>query len=183
MPNLHFRGAKNILEYITYNSIKYICVYIVFYFSCVWLCDLMYCSLQSPLSMGFSRQEYWSGLPCPSPGDLPDPEIKPMSPVSPTLQADSLPTAPLGSSYSMYLMRSRARRSGLGIGVMRHYFIFFLQYLKTFKSIATLKDFYNKQHSSVLEWEKQWSLSDIALVHSDQASLHRGIPFSVLNSM
>ena len=35
---------------------------------------------QSPLSMGFSRQEYWSGLPFPSPGDLPNPGIKPMSP-------------------------------------------------------------------------------------------------------
>ena len=36
---------------------------------------------QAPLSMGFSRQEYWSGLPCPSPGDFPDPGIKPGSPV------------------------------------------------------------------------------------------------------
>ena len=34
---------------------------------------------QAPLSMGFSRQEYWSGLPLPSPGDLPDPEIEPAS--------------------------------------------------------------------------------------------------------
>ena len=40
---------------------------------------------QTPLSMGFSRQEYWSGLPCPDPGDLPDPGIKPASPTSPTL--------------------------------------------------------------------------------------------------
>ena len=40
-----------------------------------------------PPSMGFSRQEYWSGWPFPSPGDLPDPEIEPRSP---TLQADSL---------------------------------------------------------------------------------------------
>ena len=44
---------------------------------------------QAPLSMGFSRQEYWSELPFPSPGDLPDPGIKPRSPA---LQADSLPT-------------------------------------------------------------------------------------------
>ena len=43
---------------------------------------------QAPLSMGFSRQEYWSGLPCPSPGDLPYPGIEPGSP---PLQADSLP--------------------------------------------------------------------------------------------
>ena len=46
---------------------------------------------QAPLSMGFSRQEYWSGLPFPSPGDLPDPGIKPRSP---ELPADSLPTEP-----------------------------------------------------------------------------------------
>ena len=48
---------------------------------------------QAPLSMGFSRPEYWSGLPCPPPGDLPYPEIKR---VSPALQADSLPTEPPG---------------------------------------------------------------------------------------
>ena len=48
---------------------------------------------QAPLSMGFSRQEYWSGLPFPSPEDLPDPGIKL---ASPALQADSLPTKPLG---------------------------------------------------------------------------------------
>ena len=35
---------------------------------------------QGPLSMGVPKQEYWSGLPCPSPGDLPDPAIKPVSP-------------------------------------------------------------------------------------------------------
>ena len=47
--------------------------------------------------MGFSRQEYWNGLPFPPPGDLPDPGIKPISPVSPALQADSLPTEPPGN--------------------------------------------------------------------------------------
>ena len=51
---------------------------------------------QAPLSMGFSRQ-YWGGLPCPPPGDLPDPGIKPASPVSPALQADSLPLGHQGS--------------------------------------------------------------------------------------
>ena len=44
---------------------------------------------QDPLSMGFPRQEYWSGLPFPSPGYLPDPGIEPWSPTS---QADSLPS-------------------------------------------------------------------------------------------
>ena len=49
---------------------------------------------QGPLSMGFSRQEYWSGLPFPSLGNLPDPGIKPGSPA---LQADSLLLGHLGS--------------------------------------------------------------------------------------
>ena len=53
---------------------------------------------QAPLSTGFSRQEYWSGLPFPPPGDLPNPGIKPASPVSPALQADSLPLSQRGSS-------------------------------------------------------------------------------------
>jgi len=45
---------------------------------------------QAPLFIGFPRQEYWSGFPFPSPGDLPDPGIKPESLVSPAIQADSL---------------------------------------------------------------------------------------------
>ena len=48
---------------------------------------------QAPPSMGFSRQEYWSGLPFPSPGDLPDPGIEPRSPV---LRADTLLSEPPG---------------------------------------------------------------------------------------
>ena len=55
---------------------------------------------QAPLSMWFSRQEYWSGLPFPPPGDLPDPGIEPKSPVSPALQLASLPTDLLGSHSS-----------------------------------------------------------------------------------
>ena len=51
---------------------------------------------QAPLSMGFSRQEYWSGLPFPSPGDLPDPGAGPRSPA---LQADALTSEPPGKPY------------------------------------------------------------------------------------
>ena len=53
---------------------------------------------QPPLSMGSSRQEYWSGLLCPTPGDLLNPGVKPTSPVSPALQVGSLPLSPRGSS-------------------------------------------------------------------------------------
>ena len=54
-------------------------------------------ALQGSLSLGFSGQEYWSGLPVSSPGDLPDPEIKPGSPA---LQADYLPSEPPGKPNS-----------------------------------------------------------------------------------
>ena len=76
---------------------------------------------QAPRSMEFSRQEYWSGLPCPSPGDLPDPEIKPGSS---TLQADSLPSEPPGKPNKVaiicYLLFKgniikNTTESGLGI--------------------------------------------------------------------
>ena len=53
---------------------------------------------QAPPSMGFSRQEYWSGLPFPSPGDLPDPGIEPRSPA---LQTDTLTSEPPGKPYSL----------------------------------------------------------------------------------
>ena len=51
---------------------------------------------QAPLSMGFSRQEYWSGLPCPPPGDLPDLGIDPTSSVSPALAGGFFTTEPPG---------------------------------------------------------------------------------------
>ena len=64
--------------------------------SCLTLCDSMDCSPQGPLSMEFSRQEYWSGLPFPSPGDLSDSGIESSVP---TLQADSLPSEPPGKPW------------------------------------------------------------------------------------
>ena len=52
----------------------------------------LYIAHQAPPCMGFSRQEYWNGLPCPSAGDLPDLGIEPGSPA---LQADALPSEPI----------------------------------------------------------------------------------------
>ena len=64
-------------------------------FSHVWLfATLWTIAYQSPLSMGFSRQEYWGGLPCPPPGDLPGPGIEPMSPVSLPLPVNHLGSPP-----------------------------------------------------------------------------------------
>ena len=67
---------------------------------------------QAPPSMEFSRQEYWSGLPFPSPGDLPDPGIEPRSPA---LQADALPSEPPGK-----------------FGTLSSSFLFLWKYIKIF---------------------------------------------------
>jgi len=57
---------------------------------------------QVPASMGFSQKVYWSGLPFPSLGDLPDPGIKRESPVSPALQVDSLLLSHMGANSIYY---------------------------------------------------------------------------------
>ena len=62
------------------------------HFSLVQLLETLWTvALQAPVSTGFSRQEYWSGLPYPPIGNLPDSGIKPASPAAAALQADSLP--------------------------------------------------------------------------------------------
>ena len=70
--------------------------------SCSTLCDSMDSNHQAPLSMEFSRQEYWSGLPFPSPGDLPNPGIETTSLKSPALPGSSLPLVPPGKSRRLY---------------------------------------------------------------------------------
>ena len=73
--------------------------------SCPTLCDPMDCiAYQAPPSMGFSRQECWSRLPFPSPGDLPNPGIEPGSPA---LQADALPSEPLGKPYCIQYTKAQ----------------------------------------------------------------------------
>ena len=66
---------------------------------CLTLCDPMNVAHQAPLSMGFLRQEYWSGLPFLSPGDLPNPGIEP---TSPALLVDSLPIVCHWESQMLY---------------------------------------------------------------------------------
>ena len=68
------------------------------YFATPWTVDC-----QTPLSMGLSRQEYWSELPCPPSRDIPDPGIEPTSPVAPALQADSLLLSHQGSPNLIHL--------------------------------------------------------------------------------
>ena len=70
--------------------------------SCLTLATPWSVVLHAPLSIGFSRQEYWSVLPFPSPGDLPDPGVEPRSPA---LQADSLLVEPTGMFKVLALER------------------------------------------------------------------------------
>ena len=72
--------------------------------SCPTLCDPLTVAHQAPTSMGFSRQEYKSGLPFPPPGDLPDSGFEPTAPASPALQADSLLLSHQGSPDICKLM-------------------------------------------------------------------------------
>ena len=72
--------------------------------SCPTLCDPVDCAPQAPLSVGFSRQEYWSGLPGPSPGDCPNPGIEPASPVSPALTGGFLTTGATWEAPIVFLI-------------------------------------------------------------------------------
>ena len=68
--------------------------------SCVQLFATLWAvAHQAPLFMGFYRQEYWSGLPCPPPGNLPHPGMEPRSPASPALQVDPLLLSHQGSLF------------------------------------------------------------------------------------
>ena len=78
--------------------------HVLSHYACSWLCANPWTvANQAPLSVGFSRQEYWSGLPCLPPGDLPDPRIELGSPVAPALQVDSLPLSHLGNPNQLWL--------------------------------------------------------------------------------
>ena len=77
-----------------------ICMEVLVAQLCLTLCDPMVCSHQAPLSMEFSSQEYWSGLPFPSPGDLPNLGTEAKSPV---LQVDSLLSEPPGKPVYDFL--------------------------------------------------------------------------------
>ena len=93
---------------------------------CVYVCVLRHVQLfampgivarQAPLSMGFSRQEYWSGLPFPPAEDLPDPRIEQAFPANPALQAGSLPQSHQGSPNDLVIQVQpkvrQHRRSGV----------------------------------------------------------------------
>ena len=87
-----YHYASFYLIYIDFIISYVMLLWLLSHFSPVWLWAALWTvAHQAPLSMEFSRQEYWSGLPGPAPGDPPNPGIEPWSPA---LQADSLPLSP-----------------------------------------------------------------------------------------
>ena len=81
------------------NEIVLVCVCVSL--SVVFDSAMPWVAHQGPLSMGFFRQEYWSGLPSPPPGDLPNPGIEPRFPA---MKADSLPSEPPGNEIGGNLL-------------------------------------------------------------------------------
>ena len=93
--------ATKVVIYYLFSSIFIMHQFISVTQSCPALATPWTVAHQAPLSMGFSRQEYWSGWPCPTPWDLPDPGIEPESPAAPALQADSLLMNHGGKTYEL----------------------------------------------------------------------------------
>ena len=104
---------------------------------------------QAPQSMEFSRQEYWSGLPLPSPGDLPNPGIKPRSP---TLQADALPLEPRGKPGNSYIVVFSRKIFGMRCETV-FWTLFFLKWL------ASFPQYYLHFNPNFLQWFEVTTLS------------------------
>ena len=100
--SLYINGAVNNRNFNTI-MMQFVSACMLILFSCARLFDTLWTvAWQCPLSLGLSRQEYWSGLPCSSEGDLPNPEIEAAFPLSPALQAVSLPLSQWGSPMTLW---------------------------------------------------------------------------------
>ena len=108
--------------------------------SCLMLCDSMDCSLPSSSVHGVSRQEYWRGLPFPSPGDLTDPEIKSAHPACPALSG-RLTLSHLGGHKSLNKLEN-IYSSKIGRVQFR---VFFLDLWKVIPHRPQLSDVYSFQ--------------------------------------
>ena len=86
--------------------------------SCPTLCNPVDCTHQAPLSMRFSRQEYWSGLPCSPPGDLPHPGIEPRSLMSPAL-ASKFFTTSIHFTHCLILKKKYSQGISLAVQWLR----------------------------------------------------------------
>ena len=108
-PPHFFGGHFSFCHQIRIGSTVYVCA-----LSCVWLFETPWTvAHQAPLFMGFSRQEYWSGLPFPPPGNLLNPGIEPLSLVSPASAGRFFTTAPPGKHWFHHQARNHRQRNSL----------------------------------------------------------------------
>ena len=109
MTLCHPLGGRRHFQLLTASHSSHTCVWAQSLQSCPTLCDPMGYSPPGSSVHGFSRQEYWNGLPFPSLWDLSNPWIDPASPATPAIQADSLPLSHWGSPtlpHTMHLFLS-----------------------------------------------------------------------------
>ena len=134
--------------------------------SCLVLCDPWTVVRQAPLPMEFSRQEYWRGLPFPSPGDLPNPGIKPRSPA---LQADSLPFEPAGKPNSRKAPTFLKGNQYIGIdhtGDASWLLWLFIQVYEDFSTVSRV--FSHRYSSSSLRFSSVFLSLDFQIFQSSQ---------------
>ena len=102
----HLMRRVDSLEKTLWYKYTYICIYTIHvsHFGHIRLFAILWTTAyEAPLSMGFSRQEYWSGLPCPPPGDLSDPGTELASLTSPTLAGGFFTYEPPGKDIYIYI--------------------------------------------------------------------------------
>ena len=158
------------------------CVHVKSLQSCPALCNPMNCGCQAPLSIGFPRQEYWSGLPFPPPGDLPEPGIEHESPASLALPADSFPLE-YGSNQvtgSSHTLGKRLCRVGLTGGRPR---MGDMPSILSLLPPKTLKKRWQKQQQTHMRIhqrkQRTWGLwNQMTAVRKPTPSLHSCLIFS-----
>ena len=105
----HYLGVFYLRNFIAF---LFLCCAMLSRFSCVRLfVTLWIIACQAPLSMGFSREKYWSGLPCPPPGDLPDPGTEPVSLMSPALAGGFFTTSTTWLFYLRHFIAFPSQKS------------------------------------------------------------------------
>ena len=122
---------------------------------------------QAPLSIGFSRQEYWSGLPFPFPGDLPNPRIKPRSPA---LHADALTSEPPGKPQPL-LIKSTHNVPG----TIQKYMVYITTFnIKVIIPILEIKNWRSRRSTNLLIAAKIWTQGyDFKILSSFYAAYHK----------
>ena len=130
---------------------------------------------QAPLSMEFSRQEYWSGLPFPSPGDLPDPGIEPRSP---TLQADTSSTEPPGNPKGTVNAQDWTTVCGVSLTSLHRELLGFGACLKTRVPETTLEETQMQNFNSMLNHTSNRGYASL-IIQTDAFLFEMRLPYPI----